>query len=133
MTMLAKLAIAVLGLVGAVAPLSAQGAGTPLGLWQSDNGAARYELSLCGDGTQLCAKLVWLSEGDRTAENLPYLNTYLMQNANRVKANQWKGEAHLFGQSFAGTVTFIAADRIELSGCVLFVVCRTYYLDRYEG
>src|SRR4051794_501368 len=52
-------------------------AGTsPVGNWQVTTGEARYTVTSCGGGQQLCAKLTWLRSDARTENNLALLNHY---------------------------------------------------------
>lgn len=115
----------------ATLPVSAQEI-SPVGTWEIESRDSRYEVTLCGDGTQLCAELVWLGNGADTEDNLPYLNTLLIDHAPQVGPNQWKGELHLYGQTASGTITQLDNGRISLEGCFLLVVCRTYEMYRME-
>ncbi|WP_297112433.1 hypothetical protein [uncultured Devosia sp.] len=92
---------------------------------------SRYDVTLCGDGTQLCAELIWLGNGADNAENLPYLNTMLIDHAVQTQPGQWQGELHIYGQSAAGTITQVSEDQITLKGCVAFVICKSYQMYRY--
>ncbi len=127
MTRLARMALGLALCLGAVVPASA----SPVGMWEIEMRDSRYDVTLCGDGTQLCAELVWLGNGADNAENLPYLNTLLIDHARQTRANQWKGELHIYGQRAAGTITQVSADQITLKGCVAFIVCKTYQMYRY--
>ncbi len=104
---------------------------SPEGLWEIEMRDSRYAVRLCGDGTELCATLVWLGNGADNAENLPYLNTMLIDHARPLGPGRWRGELHVFGQSASGTITQVGADQITLQGCFLMVFCRTYQLYRY--
>ncbi|MDB5589310.1 MAG: hypothetical protein JWP26_4280 [Devosia sp.] len=113
----------------AIAP--AAFAASPVGTWEIEMRDSRYRVELCGDGTQLCGTLIWLGNGADNAENLPYLNTLLIDHAQATGPNEWKGDLHLFGQSAGGTITQVGDDEIELRGCVALVICKTYRLFRY--
>jgi len=104
---------------------------SPVGIWEIEMRDSRYEVTLCGDGTQLCAELIWLGNGADNAENLPYLNTMLIDHAPMTRPGEWKGDLHIYGQRAAGTIRQVSADQITLRGCVAFVVCRTYQMYRY--
>lgn len=106
-------------------------AASPAGIWEIEMRDSRYRVELCGDGTQLCGTLIWLGKGADNATNRPYLNTLLIDHARPVKANQWKGDLHLFGQSAGGTITQVGEDEIVLQGCVAWVICKSYHLYRY--
>ncbi len=121
---------AVLGIAAALLA-AAPAVASPVGLWEIEMRDSRYEVTLCGDGTQLCAELVWLGNGADNAENLPYLNTLLIDHAQQTRPNQWKGDLHIYGQTAAGTITQVSADQITLKGCVAFVICKSYQMYRY--
>lgn len=104
---------------------------SPAGVWEIEMRDSRYNVTMCGDGTQLCAELIWLGNGADNAENLPYLNTLLIDHAAPTRPNQWKGELNIYGQKAAGTITQVNANQITLRGCVAFVLCRTYQMYRY--
>lgn len=91
-------------------------ASTPVGTWQTPGGDARFKVSLCGDGTQLCAKLTWLRQDARSEENLRYLNKYVVQGAKAVQANKWRGTVSYNGEAFSGSVTLVG-DVMSLQGC----------------
>ena len=113
----------------AIAPAAL--AASPVGTWEIEMRDSRYRVEMCGDGTQLCGTLIWLGHGADNAENLPYLNTLLIDHVRAVGPNQWRGDLHLFGQSAGGTITQVGDDEIELQGCVALVICKTYRLYRY--
>src|SRR5690606_9810885 len=64
---------------------------TPVGTWQTEGGESRYRVSLCGDGTALCAMLTWLRDDARTPENLALLNKMVVQGAKPTAENKWRG------------------------------------------
>ncbi|MDB5529021.1 MAG: hypothetical protein JWR51_2124 [Devosia sp.] len=115
----------------ALAVTSAAFAASPVGTWEIEMRDSRYQVEMCGDGTQLCGTLIWLGNGADNATNLPYLNTLLIDHARAVGPNEWKGDLHLFGQSADGTITQVGDNEIELQGCVALVICKTYRLHRY--
>lgn len=123
----ARIALAALVSLTSVLPAMA----TPTGVWEIEMRDSRYDVTMCGDGTQLCAQLIWLGNGADNAENLPYLNTMLIDHAVQVRPGQWKGELHIYGQRAAGTITQHSADHISLRGCALLVICKTYQMYRY--
>lgn len=117
--------------IGALALLAQPVLASPEGVWEIEMRDSRYRVELCGDGTQLCGTLVWLGNGADNEENLPYLNTMMIDHARPVGANQWKGDLKLYGQTAGGTITQVGEDEIQLQGCVAFVLCRTYRMFRY--
>lgn len=126
-TRTARLGLALMvGLMGAVPAMA-----SPEGLWEIESRDSRYNVTFCGDGTQLCAELVWLGNGADNATNMPYLNTLLIDRATQTGPGEWKGDLHLFGQTAGGTITEVNADQITLRGCVAMVLCKSYQMYRY--
>jgi uncharacterized protein (DUF2147 family) len=111
----------------AVAPATA----SPVGVWEIEMRDSRYNVTLCGDGTQLCGELIWLGNGADNAENLPYLNTMIIDHAQPTGPNRWKGSLNLYGNRAQGTITQVSENQITLQGCVLYVICKAYQLYRY--
>ncbi len=108
-------------------------AASPEGVWEIEMRDSRYNVELCGDdGTDLCGTLIWLGRGADNKENLPYLNTLMIDHAEQVDDNEWKGDLHIYGQTANGTITQVSDDEITLKGCVAFVLCKTYKMYRYE-
>ena len=123
-----KLAAAVLATICATAPVYAL-AGDPTGTWQTTTGESRYKVSYCGDGAQLCAKLVWLRDDARTQENLAYLNHYVVKGAAPAADNKWQGQVNYAGDTFAGTLTMTSTDSLKLNGCQ-GMFCKTMNFSR---
>ena len=129
MTAARLVASLVVGLTLAFAP--GVHAASPDGVWQIEMGDSRYRVALCGDGTQLCGTLVWLGNGAETADNLPYMNTLLMDRAIQTGPQQWRGEVRLFGYRANVTAKLVSDSQISARGCIFGVICRTYQLYRY--
>lgn len=102
---------------------------SPAGTWQTVSGESRFEVTLCGDGTEVCAKLVWLREDARTPENLPYLNSYVLMGAKRALENKWRGSAEYMGEVVKGTLTVVDGDTITINGCK-GALCQKFELTR---
>ena len=102
---------------------------SPVGKWRTTTGESQYEVTLCGDGTRLCAKLTWLRADARTADNLAYLNKYVVRGAKPTSANKWRGIINYAGEKIGGSVTLISANRMRLNGCKL-IVCQTMDFKR---
>lgn len=127
---LTRLGIVLALLSLAASPAFAAGAKlSPAGSWQSTDGQARVKVTLCGDGTQLCAKLTGLAGEARTAKNLQLLNTYVVEQAQLSATNVWAGKVRLNGQTADGHITLVSVNTISVSGCQLGM-CRTYEFRR---
>ncbi|MEO5806024.1 hypothetical protein [Devosia sp.] len=116
--------LAALGLVLSLAtPAFAQDP-SPVGNWQTTTGESRYAVSLCGDGTQLCAKLTWLRADARTPANLSQLNRLVVQGARVSSPNKWRGTVNYGGQKVSGSVTLVSSGKMRLTGCQL-IACKS--------
>lgn len=102
---------------------------SPAGTWQTASGESRFQISLCGDGTQVCAQLVWLREDARTPENLPYLNSYVLVGAKRALENKWRGSAEYLGEVVKGTLTLVDGNTMTINGCK-GALCQKFELTR---
>ncbi len=121
MTMFKTIAAAAFALCAA-APAFAQDL-TPVGTWQTTTGESRYSVSYCGDGTALCATLIWLRKDARTPENLALLNKHVVQGARSTGANKWRGTVKYDGQTVSGSVTLVNRNKMSLRGCQL-IACQ---------
>jgi len=102
---------------------------SPVGKWLTTTGESQYEVTLCGGGSNLCAKLTWLRADARTADNLAYLNKYVVRGARPTAANKWRGTINYAGEKIGGSVTLLSADKLRLNGCKL-IVCQTVDFNR---
>ncbi len=129
MTRTTRALAALVATLVAVVPAFSAPLVNPEGRWQLSSGEARFDLSLCGDGTQLCAKLSWLAEDARTPENLAYLNTMVVEGAVLATPAKWKGSVTYSGDTFDGTMTLLDSNTIKLSGCKA-IACESMTLVR---
>lgn len=95
----------------------------PTGIWEATDGESRYDVTLCGDGTQLCAKLIWIRPDVTNDRNRQYLGTWVVNQANRVSDTEWQGTISLYGLSVGGSVSKVGDERLRVRGCALFVIC----------
>jgi|GEM_PF-1221429 len=126
-TRLATAAV-LLGLVATPA-LAAGISVSPAGSWVSSDGQAHVSVTLCGDGTQLCARLTGVSGDARTPQNLKLINTYVVKGAELADTNTWAGTVHFNGQTADGHITLVSASTITVSGCQLGM-CKTFEFRR---
>jgi uncharacterized protein (DUF2147 family) len=115
---IAALALLLAGLVPALAQDP-----SPVGIWQTTTGESRYAVSLCGDGTELCAKLTWLRADARSPENLAQLDKFVVRQARPVADNQWQGVVTYEGHTVDGALTLVSQNRLSLRGCQ-FIACQ---------
>lgn len=107
-----------------------QAMAAPDGLWELETKDTRFQLQSCGDGSQLCGQLVWLSDTDYNVQYQPFLNRPVAEGLQQVSQGKWKGAMTLFGQKVAGTVTQRSESQMTLTGCAFLVVCKTYQMYR---
>lgn len=128
MRMIGRVLLA-LGLMAAsVLPVLA----SPDGVWELETRDTRIQLQLCGDGTQLCGQLVWLSDADYNNQYKKYLNTSVTSGMAATGNGRWKGKLRLLGYDMSGTITQQSQNQMTLSGCAFMVVCKTYKLYRHD-
>lgn len=120
---------AILFLMLASVPVGAADPVSPVGRWQTATGESRYEVSYCGSGEHLCAKLTWLRSDARTPENLAYLNRLVVRGAVPSSYNKWTGTIRYDGQEIPGRMTLVGNDKMVLSGCQL-LFCQTVEFQR---
>ena len=104
---------------------------SPVGTWELEGKDTRFRLEMCGDGTQLCGLLTWLSDVDYNEQYKPYLNRPMADHMNPSGPNRWKGSIKLFGYNLSGTLTQRSENHMTLQGCAVLVICKTYEMYRY--
>ena len=103
------------------------------GTWQSEGKEATFEVAMCGDGTQLCGKLVQLRPDVVNADNQSHLGQVVIDSAKSVGPGTWSGLIHYLGYDLQGTIVLQSSERIQLNGCLMVVLCKTFYLDRQRS
>jgi uncharacterized protein (DUF2147 family) len=102
----------------------------PLGLWELKSGDSRFDFTYCGDGTRLCAKVVWLNDYQMTTPARKQLGTNALEQAVHVGANTWKGPMTYDGHTATATLSFTSPDNLVVSGCYLMFFCKSYELKK---
>ena len=124
--------------IGAVASLMmlagtmASAYASPNGVWELETRDTRIQLALCGDGTQLCGTLVWLSDADYNQQYQRYLNAPVANGIKQMGPNRWKGAMQLLGNNITGTITQQSETQMTLQGCALLVLCKTYKMFKFS-
>lgn len=131
MPFMTRLALASIMIAASLAPAFAAGP-SPVGSWLSTDGQAQVRVTMCGDGTALCAKLTALRGTARTQENLQLLNSYVVNQAELADGNVWQGTVHFNGQTATGHITLVNANAISVSGCQLGM-CKTFQFTRVSS
>lgn len=121
---------------GAILIMLAASAGAayaePNGVWELETRDTRIQLQLCGDGTQLCGTLVWLSDADYNLQYQRYLNAPVANGIRQTGPNRWKGAMQLLGNNITGTITQQSETQMTLQGCALLVLCKTYRMVKFS-
>lgn len=120
---------AALGFAALAAAPALAAPATPVGSWEVTTGEARYQITACGKAGQLCAKLIWLRDDQKTEENLAVLNKYVVRGAQKVDGNSWAGNLVFDGKAYDGTMTLKSTNYMTLKGCS-GILCQTYQLTR---
>jgi uncharacterized protein (DUF2147 family) len=102
---------------------------SPVGSWEVTTGEARYKVTACGDAGELCARLIWLRDDQRSEKNLAVLNKYVVRGAERTGANVWQGNVVFDGKAYEGKMTLKSTNYMTLKGCS-GILCQTYPLTR---
>ncbi|MCF6327734.1 MAG: DUF2147 domain-containing protein [Devosiaceae bacterium] len=116
--------------IGASAQSNALLQFSPAGMWQADDGDSRYDVTLCGDGTQICAKLIWINPAKVNDRNVQYLNEYVIYQGNRARPAEWRGEINIYGTKVGGSVKILGTNSLKVTGCFLAFFCESYTLQR---
>jgi len=102
----------------------------PTGMWELTTGESRFEVLWCGDGTELCAVLIWIRDDLRTKDNLAKLDTYVVRGARLDEANHhWSGEVIFGGNTYLGTMTLLSKDSMSVRSC-MGMLCKSYEFRR---
>lgn len=114
-------------------PASAQKAEDAIGLWLNPENGSNVEFYRCDGG--LCGKIVKVTDGQLRDSNnpdpakraRPIVGLAILEGAKQTGDNRWAGTLYNRenGKSYSGTVTVKGRDALELSGCVLAVLCKT--------
>jgi uncharacterized protein (DUF2147 family) len=101
----------------------------PSGQWQVTTGESRYRIAHCGKGgEELCAKLTWLREDERTEKNLALLNKTIVRGA-PADENSYIGTVIYDGQTYDATVTIVSNNSMRVHGCS-GMFCKSFELSR---
>jgi uncharacterized protein (DUF2147 family) len=124
----------------ACTPAAAQKAEDALGVWLNPENGSNVEFYKCGES--VCGKIVKVADGQKTDDknpdpakrNRPIVGLVIMQGAKQTGDNKWSGDLYNRedGKTYSGTVTIKSKDRLDLSGCVALVLCKTVTWTRLK-
>jgi uncharacterized protein (DUF2147 family) len=117
----------------AVVPAAAQKAEDAIGVWLNPENGSNVEFYRCGE--KVCAKILKVMDGqksddknpDPSKRDRPIIGLIIMEGGKKVGENKWVGTLYNRenGKSYSGTVTVRSRDALDLSGCVVAVLCKT--------
>lgn len=119
-------------------PAAAQPTVDPSGLWQTETGISRVRVATCGSG--YCGTLAATGGAGLDSKNPnPALRERKLVGVRILEAGQRTStgfEGTLYnpsdGKTYAGTLTPKTADTLEVSGCVLRVICKSQIWRRVK-
>lgn len=94
-----------------------------LGVYQTSDRKMDFKLTTCGDGTDLCVKLLAARGSAATKQIKPYIGKLVVKNAKAAGTNTWKGVMHFGKYDLDGSMTLKPGQSFYISGCVFLVVC----------
>lgn len=117
--------------------LPARSQSDPSGVWLTQAGDARIQISQCGG---LCGKIVWLREpiDSRTGQpqiddknpnpalaKRPVIGLSILIGMRQVAPNKWSGNIYNAddGQTYEAHITLLSDSSLEVRGCVGGVLC----------
>jgi uncharacterized protein (DUF2147 family) len=105
---------------GLVVIADAAQAADPHGHWLRPSTGTQINFYACG--SKLCAKIIAVKDQSRKKE----IGTVIMKGAAKTGDNTWKGDLLDVdsGKIYSGVVTLESATKLNLKGCVAYVLCR---------
>jgi uncharacterized protein (DUF2147 family) len=100
---------------------------SPEGTWRDKYGTI-FEISLCGNGTDLCAILKDVQGEARNDKNLAYVGKQVLQ-ASQTAQHEWQGTVIYNGSEAQATVTEDGPDVLSIKGC-RGIFCDTLVFSR---
>jgi uncharacterized protein (DUF2147 family) len=130
--------LAVLLLATLIGIVPARSQADPSGIWLTQAGDARVQVSRCGSG--ICGRIVWLRDpidsrtgqpqvDDKNANpalaQRPIIGLSIFSSMQQIAARKWSGRIYNAddGQTYDANVTLQSAQSLEVQGCVGGVLC----------
>lgn len=101
---------------------------TSLGVYQTTDRKMDYELSLCGDGAQLCVKLLAARGTALTKQTRPYVGKFIVNKAKPGGKNKWNGRITIQGYTLDGSLKLRPGKDFVMHGCAYVVICSDFTL-----
>ena len=97
------------------------------GDWQTGTGDLAYRLELCGNGQELCGVMTYTRDQD--ARLVRNVGKQIIDRAQKVGPQSWKGDLIFAGQKMNGTMT-LEGDELKFDGCAYLIICGKFSLFR---
>lgn len=106
--------------------------GATLGVFQTGDRKMDFELSKCGDGEELCVRLLVARGSAKTKQTRPYIGRLVVKEARPSGSNAWKGRLKFGKYDLNGSMKLRPGKDFVVSGCLYLVVCDeiTLYAER---
>ena len=118
--------------LGAVALMSmnpvAGFAAESLGKFQTTDRKMDYDVSLCGNGKELCVKLLAARGSAATPKVKPFIGKLIVNKATPAGNNKWRGRITMQGIDVNGSLQLNPGKSFVMSGCVYVVMCQDFTL-----
>lgn len=104
---------------------------SPEGTWVTNGGESKYEISLCGRGDAICAKMVWADDSALGQKLKQYVGKTDVLEVPRTGNQRWYGKLEWQGHVVRGTIDLTDENNIHIKGCN-GAVCQTVELIRVK-
>jgi uncharacterized protein (DUF2147 family) len=122
----------------AATPASAEMNADPTGIWLTQAGDAKIQVSKCGAG--ICGTIVWLKapidsttgrpqvddkNRDPALARRPIIGLTLFKGMKPVAERKWSGRIYNAddGKTYSSDITLASSRKLEVRGCVMAVLC----------
>jgi uncharacterized protein (DUF2147 family) len=110
----------------------------PTGVWLTEAGDAKIEVSKCGSG--ICGTIIWLKDpidpatggpqlddknDDPALARRPIIGLNIFDDMKSVTERKWSGRIYNAdnGKTYASDVTLAGPRKLEVRGCVMAILC----------
>jgi uncharacterized protein (DUF2147 family) len=105
---------------------------SPEGVWVTNGGESKYQITLCGDGDDICAKMIWADDSALGARLKQYVGKDAVIEVPRIGDQRWRGKIDWQGNVVRGTIDITDASNIHIKGCN-GAVCQTVELIKVSN
>lgn len=95
-----------------------------LGVYQTTDRKMDFGLSTCGDGSELCVKLLAARGSAATTQTKPFIGKLVVSNAKAAGQNKWRGTMRFSDYELDGSMRLRPGKSFVISGCAYIVICQ---------